>query len=147
MHVPPPPPPMQHKALCCGGFRCWKPQLPEQEELCGLNECDSSSKLPNPQTTVEEGSIFETASLKQLKTYLPWTIKRLRRSKYMVESTQVSVKKFVRRLRTIRRKEEDQGPLMFIPGHVLHLEETNEHSEKRYVCVEFQPGFEPARVF
>lgn len=124
---------LKKQELCCCVFcKGWTPDLPLDEGFCKL--------LENIDPNDPQGSVVKAQPemYSELKSYLPFTVKG--RTKNYSQRRQCH-KKFLQRLDDLEggaKVAKERQPMMFIPGKILHIEETDDPHEGIRKCCGLQ---------
>ena len=119
----------KHQVLCCSGrgaCQCCPPHVLEEEDLLGLAHSEKDLQSMESLDLASDVNI----SFKRLKTYLPFldstvTVDPVWKKK----QTRETVSRLSRQINLLRggAQERDENPAMFIPGRVLHLEDSHQY--------------------
>ena len=116
---------LKKQELCCCVFcKGWTPDLPLDEGFCKL--------LENIDPNDPQGSVVKAQPemYSELKSYLPFTVKG--RTKKNYSQRRQCHKKFLQHLDDLKggaKVAKERQPMMFIPGKILHIEETDDPHE------------------
>ena len=119
----------KHQVLCCSGSAHWcSPQVPGDEDILGL--AYSEADLQSVENLSLEGNLLMTRSYKKLKTYKPFVSVK---SAWRKETTKKVVALLCKELHQVRGDVEtlDERPMMFLPGRVVHLEDSSHYEANR----------------
>ena len=140
----------KQRILCCTGCFGWKPHTPHEPDLLKLvpMETDHAS-LHSLDLAVDEAR--PRPGLNSLKGQLPFTsgmsLPTNLKAKLMKKEDRRTIKRFTKQFlkRLVELEEELKGvgveleeqeqPMMFIPGRILHLEEEQEYATRRSASV------------
>ena len=145
----------KQQVLCCTGCCGWQPTIPREADLLKLvpTEADIASlhsldlaideTRPRPAglNSIREGLPFTSVRSKreQSRVDLPFNFKEKLVNKEEHKLKKRFTKDFLERLNdlesTLRGEcmetDEEERPMMFIPGRILHLEEGEEYATRR----------------
>lgn len=121
----------KHKVLCCSGrgwTQCCSPSniLPG-ENILGL--AYSKSELQSVEALNLESDLQLTQNYKKLRSYQPVSIN----PKWKHASIRQAVTNLQRQVNQVKggAVEREDQPMMFLPGRVLHLEETEQYGRSK----------------
>ncbi len=119
----------KHQVLCCSGqgkAQCCTPHILEEEDILGL--AYSEAELKSVESIDLAGDV--NVGFKKLKTYLPFLDKTITWDPvWKKEQMKEVVRKFAQELDLVKggAQERDENPAMFLPGRILHLEDSEEY--------------------
>lgn len=116
----------KHQVLCCSNStHCCPPRVSKDEDLLGL--AYSEEDLRSVESLNLEGDLNMTGSFVKLKSYQPFvTVNPTLRK----DSTKKTVDELCKGLCLVKggADESDDHPAMFLPGRVLHLEDSTQYA-------------------
>ncbi len=119
----------KHQVLCCSGKgrgQCCQPRVMEEEDILGL--AYSEAELQSVENLNLEGNM--EINFKKLKTYQPFLDKTVTVDRaWKDEDIREAVSSVCERVNAVKggALERDMNPTMFLPGRVLHLEDSEEY--------------------
>lgn len=152
----------KQRVLCCTGCCGWRPTTPHEPDLLKLIPKETAlSSLHSLDLAIDETK--PRPGLKSIENQLPFTSVKSQRgrkaastkkdlpfqvkTKLLKREKHKTMKKFTREFlerlvdleaelkgeKVIIEEEEEERPMMFIPGRILHLEEGEEYVTNRFV--------------
>lgn len=119
----------KHQVLCCSGSgraQCCTPYVNEEEDILGL--AYSREELRSVESLDLAGDM--DVSFRKLKTYLPFLDDTVTWDPtWRKEETKEVVRNLNHQVNLVKggAQERDERPAMFLPGRILHLEDSEEY--------------------
>ena len=123
----------KHQVLCCSGrsrTQCCPPRVQEEENFVGL--AYTKEELQAVEVLNIEAKLNETPSYKKLRVYRPARSIASKMNKVKKEGRD-AVSKLHEKMEECGggAVEREDQPMMFLPGRIVHLEETQQYARSK----------------